>query len=75
MPAALAAAQRLAQAARAAKVPVVFAGLFTAPETDSPAWGERMRRRGGDPTFEAALCRAGRRAAPSSAPSRFRTSW
>jgi nicotinamidase-related amidase len=58
VPAALAAAERLAQAARAAKIPVVFAGLFTTPETDSSAWNERMRRRGGDPTLDAALCRA-----------------
>jgi nicotinamidase-related amidase len=59
VPAALAAADRLAQAARAAKVSVVFAGLFTAPETDSAAWTERMRRRGADPEVEASLCRDG----------------
>lgn len=64
VPDALAAAERLARAARAAKVPVLFAGLFTSPETDSPAWSERMRRRGGDPDVEAALCREG---APGSA--------
>ena len=64
VPDALAAAERLARAARAAKVPVLFAGLFTSPETDSPAWSERMRRRGGDPDIEAALCREG---APGSA--------
>jgi nicotinamidase-related amidase len=58
VPAALAAAERLAQAARAAKVPVVFCGLFT-PASDSPTWNERMRRRGGDPGVEAALCRDG----------------
>jgi nicotinamidase-related amidase len=56
---ALAAAQALAGSARAAGVPVVFVGLFTSPETDSPAWSERMRRRGGDPETDAALCRAG----------------
>ena len=57
VPAALAAAERLAQAARAAKAPVIFTGLFTSRETDSRAWNERMRRRGGDPDVEAALCR------------------
>lgn len=56
---ALAAAETLVAAARAAGVPVVFVGLSTTPETDSPAWNERMRRRGGDPEVEAALCRAG----------------
>jgi nicotinamidase-related amidase len=59
VPAALAAAERLAGAARAAKVPVVFVGLLTAPETDSDAWDERMRRRGNDPEAGPALCRAG----------------
>jgi ureidoacrylate peracid hydrolase len=56
---ALAAAQTLATDARAAGVPVVFVGLHTTPETDSAAWNERMRRRGGDPDVDAALCRAG----------------
>jgi nicotinamidase-related amidase len=56
---ALAAAERLADSARAGGVPVVFVGLFTTPETDSPAWSERMRRRGGDPEVDAALCRVG----------------
>ncbi len=64
VPAALAAAERLADAARAADVPVVFAGLFTTPETDSDVWDERMRRRGNDPEASPALCRAG---APGSA--------
>lgn len=59
VPAALAAAERLADAARAADVPVVFAGLFTTPETDSDVWDERMRRRGNDPEASPALCRAG----------------
>lgn len=53
------AAERLVEAARAAGTPVVFVGLFTSPETDSPSWKERMRRRGGDPDDESALCRAG----------------
>lgn len=59
VPAALAAAQRLAGAARAAGVPVVFVGLMTTPEDDSAAWAERLRRLGGDPAGDLALCRAG----------------
>ena len=59
VPAALAAAERLVAAARRAKVPVVFVGLSTSPETDSSVWVEQMRRSGGDPEAEAALCRAG----------------
>jgi nicotinamidase-related amidase len=60
---ALAAAVKLVDAARAANVPVVFVGLQTTPETDSPAWRERMRRRGGDPNAESAVCREGARGA------------
>ncbi|ADG10367.1 cysteine hydrolase [Caulobacter segnis] len=56
---AVAAAERLVDAARGARVPVIFVGLFTTPETDSPSWKERMRRRGGDPDNESALCREG----------------
>jgi nicotinamidase-related amidase len=56
---ALAAAERLADAARAARVPVVFVGLQTSPADDSPAWAERMRRRGGDPDADSGLCRIG----------------
>lgn len=56
---AVTAAERLVEAARRAGVPVVFVGLFTSPETDSPTWKERMRRRGGDPDNESALCREG----------------
>ncbi len=56
---ALAAAEKLVSDARAAGAPVVFVGLWTTPETDSAAWNERMRRRGGDPDVDAALCRAG----------------
>jgi ureidoacrylate peracid hydrolase len=59
VPAALAAAERLAVGARAAGVPVVFVGLQTSREEDSPAWGERMRRRGGDADAESGLCREG----------------
>ena len=56
---AVAAAQRLVETARAAGTLVIFVGLFTSPETDSSAWKERMRRRGGDPDNESALCRSG----------------
>jgi nicotinamidase-related amidase len=59
VPDALAAAERLAAAARAAGAPVIFVGLQTSADTDSPAWAERMRRRGGAPEEEGALCRAG----------------
>ncbi len=59
VPAALAAAERLTDVARAAGVPVLFVGLFTTPETDSDVWDERMRRRGADPEASPALCRAG----------------
>lgn len=59
VPAALAAAERLVAAARGAGVPVIFTGLYTTPETDSPAWGERMRRRGGGSMTDVAICRAG----------------
>jgi len=57
---ALAGAERLAEAARAAAVPVIFVGLSTTPGTDSPMWRQRMARRGGDPDVESDLCRAGR---------------
>lgn len=56
---ALAAAQRLADAARAARTPVVFVGLQTRTAFDSQAWRLRMARRGGDPDVDIALCRAG----------------
>lgn len=59
VPAALAAAERLADAARAAGVPLVFVGLFTTPEADSDAWDERMRRLGNDPEAGPGLCRVG----------------
>jgi len=59
VPAALAAAERLAEGARAAQVPVIFVGLMTSAKTDSAAWSERMRRRGGDPESESGLCRIG----------------
>lgn len=56
---AVAAAERLVEAARGGGIPVVFVGLFTSPETDSCSWKARMRRRGGDPDNESALCREG----------------
>jgi nicotinamidase-related amidase len=63
VPAALAAARRLADAARRAGAPVIFVGLMTAPEDDSAAWAERLRRRSGDRGGDAgdalALCRVG----------------
>lgn len=55
---ALAAAQRLAEGARAAGTPVIFVGLETRADTDSRAWKERMRRRGGSPDEESGICRA-----------------
>ncbi|MHB8530263.1 MAG: isochorismatase family protein, partial [Caulobacteraceae bacterium] len=57
LPAALAAAARLAEAARRVGAPVVFVGLETRAATDSAAWIERVRRRGGLPDAELALCR------------------
>jgi ureidoacrylate peracid hydrolase len=57
VPAAQAAAERLARAARAASAPVIFAGLQTSAETDSAAWAEWMRRRG--QAGGEALCRQG----------------
>jgi ureidoacrylate peracid hydrolase len=56
---ALVAAQSLVDAARGAGVAVVFIGLQTSAEQDSPAWKERMRRQGGDPDQDSALCRVG----------------
>lgn len=59
VPAAIANAEKLIAAARVASVPVVFVGLETSPETDSPVWTERMRRRDGNPEAESNVCRAG----------------
>ena len=61
VPAALAAAERLAGAARGAGAAVIFVGLRTSPDTDPPAWAERQRRRGGG--GEGPLCRVGERGA------------
>jgi ureidoacrylate peracid hydrolase len=63
VPAALATAGRLVAGARAVGAAVVFVGLATRPEADSPAWAERTRRRGGDPQAESEVCRAGARGA------------
>lgn len=59
IPPALRAAERLVRAARRAGALVAFVGLETSPERDSAAALERIRRRGGDPEAERALCRAG----------------
>lgn len=58
IPAAIAATERLVEAARRARTPVAFVGLFTTPDTDSEAWYERGRRKGHDPSESPALCRA-----------------
>ena len=60
---AVAKAARLADMARAAGTPVVFVGLQTSAALDSPAWRERMARRGSNPDEESAVCRAGTRGA------------
>jgi ureidoacrylate peracid hydrolase len=59
VPAALDAAERLARAARAAGATVIFVGLMATPAEESPAWNERLRRRGDDPVAVNAVCRAG----------------
>jgi nicotinamidase-related amidase len=59
VPAAVAAAERLADGARASKVPVIFVRLQTRAALDSPAWKEWMRRGGGLPDGDTSLCRAG----------------
>ncbi len=56
--AALDAAGRLASAARAAGAALVFVALRTAPDSDSAAWAERLRRRG-QGELGGGLCRAG----------------
>jgi ureidoacrylate peracid hydrolase len=69
IPAALAAASGLALSARRAGSTVVFVRLETRAETDSPAWLERIRRLGGVPEIDAALCRAGTQGADFYGPS------
>lgn len=59
VPAAIAQTEKLIAAARSANVPVIFIGLATSPETDSPVWTERVRRREGDPDAESNVCRIG----------------
>jgi ureidoacrylate peracid hydrolase len=68
VPGALAAAERLAAAARRAGAPVVFVGLQTGGAADSPAWAERLRRLGGDAERDMAVCRAGERGAEFAGP-------
>jgi len=57
--AAVAQSEKLAAAARAAGVPVVFVGLQTRKELDSPHWKERMRRLGRNADSDSGLCREG----------------
>ena len=57
--AAMAQAERLAAAGRAAGVAPVFIGLQTRADTDSRAWKERMRRRGGNADSQSGVCREG----------------
>jgi nicotinamidase-related amidase len=59
VPAALAAASKLARVAREAGARLIFIGLESREQTDSAAWAERLRRKGGAPARELALCRAG----------------
>ena len=59
VPAAIANMEKLIGAARAADVPVIFIGLETSAETDSPVWTERMHRREGNPEAESNVCRKG----------------
>jgi nicotinamidase-related amidase len=66
VPAALAAAERLAAAARWAGAPVLFVALRTQADTDSRIWADRLRRLGhpGD----VAVCRTGERGADFAGP-------
>jgi ureidoacrylate peracid hydrolase len=57
--AAVAQSEKLAAAARAAGVPVVFVGLQTRKELDSPHWKERTRRLGQNANSDSGLCREG----------------
>lgn len=59
VPGAIANAEKLIASAREAGVSVIFVGLETSAETDSPVWAERMRRREGDPEAESNVCRVG----------------
>lgn len=59
VPGAIAETNGLIDAARTAGVPVIFVALITSPETDSPAWKERMRRMGDEPDESYGVCRAG----------------
>lgn len=59
VPGAVANTGKLVSAAREVGVPVIFIGLETSAETDSPVWMERMRRREGNPEVESNVCRKG----------------
>ena len=61
VPAALSTAEGLVAAARAAGAGVVFVGLKTQVELDSPSWRERLIRRGHDADRDLGVCRAGAR--------------
>jgi ureidoacrylate peracid hydrolase len=63
VPAALAAAERLADAARKAGALVIFPRLWTEPATDSVVWKERRRRMGHVRDDSRYPCRAGSRGA------------
>lgn len=63
VPAALAGAERLANAARKAGALVVFPRLWTEPSTDSVVWKERRRRMGQVREDGRYPCRAGSRGA------------
>lgn len=49
--------EKLIDQARNAGVAVIFVGLKTSPQTDSPVWTEWMRRSGQNPDEAYAICR------------------
>ncbi|MFA3791217.1 cysteine hydrolase family protein [Aliiglaciecola sp. SL4] len=51
--------KKLVASARQSAVPVIFVGLKTTEQDDSPAWQEWMTRQGRDAKAESAICRAG----------------
>jgi nicotinamidase-related amidase len=61
--AAMAQAERLADAARKAGVAPIFIGLQTRKDLDSRSWKEWMRRRGHDADSDSRVCREGTRGA------------
>lgn len=50
---------QLRSAAEKAGVPVIFIGLATSPDNDSPVWKQWMTRQGRDAETESAICRQG----------------